>query len=93
VPKADGDRASYVFATTAIGLEAEIGRPAIGRQDHLVVLPGPHEAQAPLPLVQFTLSRINVALHTAIIIKSVLVAARHRNAHIHGLHVIKMGRF
>jgi hypothetical protein len=73
-------------------VEAEPGRPTIGCQDDLVVLPGSHEAKAPLPLVQFALSGTNVALHAAII-EPVPVAARHGNAHIHDFHIMKMGGF
>ena len=72
-------------------VEAEPGRPAIGREDDLVVLPGSHEAKAPLPLVQFALS--GTTSHARAIIEPVPVAARHGKAHIHGLHVVEMGRF
>jgi hypothetical protein len=73
-------------------VETEPGRPAIGRQDDPVLLPGSHEAKAPLPLVQFALSGTNVALH-ATIIEPMPVAAKHGKGHIHGLHVMEMGKF
>src|SRR5262249_7360321 len=43
-------------------IDAEAARPAIGREDDLVVQPGAHEAEPALPLPQLAEARAEVAL-------------------------------
>src|SRR2546422_3300594 len=44
-------------------IHAEAARAAVGRQDDLAVFAGAHEAQPPLPLLQFAEAGAHPALH------------------------------
>src|SRR5690606_4994222 len=48
------------------GIHAEAARPAVGREDDAVSLPGPHEAEALLALVELAVPRAQVALDAAV---------------------------
>jgi hypothetical protein len=47
-------------------IEAEAGRPPIGREHNVAVCARPHEAKPPLPFVQFAFARAKVALDAAV---------------------------
>lgn len=78
-------------------VDTETGRPAIRRQNNLVVLPRAHKAQAALSLAQLAETRAKVALNTAII-DFVPIAARDPFHAIAGLpcfrfvHRVQMSR-
>src|SRR5262249_10308467 len=61
-----GARVEMVERLLLDGIDAEPRRPAVGRQDHRIVLALAHEAGAALALVQLAFARAQVALDAAI---------------------------
>ena len=57
-------------------VDAEARRAAVGGEHDLVVVPGAHEAEAPLTFVQLAEARADVALD-APVLERMPVAARH----------------
>ena len=50
----------------SIGIDAEAGRTAVGRQHHPAVAPGPNEAEAALAVMELAEARAQLALNPAI---------------------------
>ena len=69
-------------------IEAEAGRPPIGREHNLAVCARPHEAKPPLPFVQFAFAWAEIALDAAVG-EGMPIAA---GPCVDVLHRMKMGR-
>jgi hypothetical protein len=66
-------------------VDTEAARTPISRQHDLIVVPRPHKAKAPLPFVEPTIPRAQVALHPSIV-KLVPIGGRHHGRKVRRRH-------